>query len=164
MLLNFPLIIWHRILQHNFLNDSQWRMLAEICKDIYKIFQYMLSKDNYPSKRIIHIPYDKIPHTIYEYVSPISLMSRLSSHDLTPMICNNEIEYYNEPHQAKLDNEPSGKIVNEPYQAKLDKLNLSSMMINEPIPNDNIDNNIMVYKLIGLFIILISIALIYKKY
>jgi len=86
-----------------------------------------------------------------------------------------------------LNNFPSGKIVNEPYQAKLDKLDLSSMMINEPgekvltfssarlketqrvssnepIPNNNIDNNIMVYKLIGLFIILISIALIYKKY
>lgn len=61
MLLNIPLIVWHRTLQHNFLNDSQWRMLAETCKDIYKIFQYMLSKDNYPSKRIIHIPYDKIP-------------------------------------------------------------------------------------------------------
>jgi hypothetical protein len=41
---------------------------------------------------------------------------------------------------------------NEPYQAKLDKL------------DNNIDDNIMVYKLIGLFIILISIALIYKKY
>jgi hypothetical protein len=53
----------------------------------------------------------------------------------------------------------------EPYQAKLDKLDLSSMMINEPGEVDNnIDNNIMVYKLIGLFIILISIALIYKKY
>jgi len=142
MLLNIPLIVWHRTLQHNFLNDSQWRMLAETCKDIYKIFQYMLSKDNYPSKRIIHIPYDKIPHTIYEYVSPISLMSRLSSHDLTPMICNNE------PYQAKLDNEPGEKVLtfssarlsekskdfsdNEPHQAKLDELPCTALLCNEP--------------------------------
>jgi hypothetical protein len=120
MLLNIPLIIWHKILQHNFLNDFQWRMLAETCKDIYKIFQYMLSKDNYPSKRIIHIPYDKIPHTIYEYVSPISLMSRLSSHNLTPIICNNEIEYYNEPHLAKLDELPcTALLCNEPGEKVL---------------------------------------------
>ncbi len=113
MLLNIQLIIWHRILQHNFLNDSQWRMLAETCKDIYKIFQYMLSKDNYPSKRIIHIPYDKIPHTI-------SLMSRLSSHDLTSMICNNEIEYYDEPYQAKLDKLPcTALLCNEPGEKVL---------------------------------------------
>ena len=51
---------------------------------------------------------------------------------------------------------------------QIELFNTIDKQTKEPIPNknidNNIDNNIMVYKLIGLFIILISIAFIYKKY
>jgi hypothetical protein len=50
-------------------------------------------------------------------------MSRLSSHDLTPMICNNEpssFESEDSKSRMLLNNFPSGKIVNESYQAKRD--------------------------------------------
>jgi len=39
-----------------------------------------------------------------------------------------------------LNNLSKTQIVNEPYQAKLDKLNLSSMMINEPASFESLDS------------------------
>jgi hypothetical protein len=66
-----PLIVWERFIHNNYLHDSKWRMLAETCKDMYNIFQYLLAKDNYPSKRIIQIPcydpYDEIPRDVSNF-------------------------------------------------------------------------------------------------
>ena len=71
MLSNILLIVWDVFLHNNYLHDSELRMLAETCKDMYNIFQYLLSKDNYPSKRIIWIPcydpYDKIPRDVSNF-------------------------------------------------------------------------------------------------
>ena len=55
---NFSLAGWYNIFQNNFLCDCEWRKLAETCKEINKIFQYFLAKDNYPSTRTIHIQYN----------------------------------------------------------------------------------------------------------
>jgi hypothetical protein len=63
-----PSDIWDVFLLKNYLHDSHWRMVGETCKDMYNIFQYLLSKDNYPSKRYIWIPrYDPYYNITYEF-------------------------------------------------------------------------------------------------
>jgi Ran GTPase-activating protein (RanGAP) involved in mRNA processing and transport len=102
MLLNIPLIVWNRTLLHNFLNDSQWRMLGETCKEFYKIFQYLLAKYNYPSNRIINIPSNelclpcieymikklnqKLPYTIPKYTVSLVVHNKSNKINLIPLV------------------------------------------------------------------------------
>ena len=63
-----PSDIWDVFLLNNYLHDSHWRMLGESCKYMYNILKYLLSKDNYPSKRYIWIPrYDPYCDITYEF-------------------------------------------------------------------------------------------------
>jgi len=81
-----PLIVWERFIHNNYLHDFEWRKLAETCKDIYNIFQYLLAKDNYPSKRIIYIPSNELCLSCIEYM--IKKLNKQLSHTISLVIIN----------------------------------------------------------------------------
>lgn len=99
---NLPLDIWGALLRKDYLRDCHWRKLGETCKFMYNILQYLLSNDNYPSTRTIHIPEDtrcnyKIRKTdidIYNIYQYLLFSCRGSSCHTYPLLRDIDIRTY----------------------------------------------------------------------